>query len=160
MEAIVLKSHKRPTDGVRPILGRMVLLASILSLLILDGCATEGPTSAADFELFDCPQLKEHAQHVSKAALEVAGLRDSKRAGDRAATNSGIVVFWPAAFMATGEGAQADEISRLKTEFEAIQQASMQKNCSFRFQPLSASPPQVSCCTAPKPAAHFAPPPA
>jgi hypothetical protein len=45
--------------------------------LILDGCATEpdeGPTSAADFELFDCPQLKEHAQHVSKAALEVAGL--------------------------------------------------------------------------------------
>jgi len=129
----------------------MVLLASIMSLLILDGCATEpdeGPTSAADFELFDCPQLKEHAQHVSKAALEVAGLRDSKGAGDLAATNSGIVVFWPAAFMATGEGAQADEISRLKTEFEAIQQASMQKNCSFRFQSLSASPPQVSCCTA------------
>jgi hypothetical protein len=156
MEAIVPKGHK---SGVRHMPSRIFLLAS---MLILSGCATEpddGPTSASDFTLFDCPQLREQAQRVSVAALDAAGLHD-RRAGDPAVTKNGIVVFWPAAFMATGQGAQADELSRLKTEFEAIQQTSMQKNCPIRFQPLSASPPQLSCCIAPKRAAHFAPPPA
>jgi hypothetical protein len=140
-----------------------LMRASLVSLLILGGCATEpddGPTSASDFELFDCPQLKERAQNVSITALEVAGLRDSRRAGDAAATDNGIVVFWPAAFTATGEGTQADDLYRLKTEFETIQQASMQKNCSIRFQPQSASPPQVSCCVSPKARMHSAQPPA
>jgi hypothetical protein len=49
-------------------------------------------------------------------------------------TGAAIVLFWPAAFFVKGDGQNAAELARLKGEFEAIEQASIQKNCGIRFQ--------------------------
>jgi hypothetical protein len=49
-------------------------------------------------------------------------------------TGAAIVLFWPAAFFVKGDGQTAAELGRLKGEFEAIEQASIQKNCGLRFQ--------------------------
>jgi hypothetical protein len=45
-----------------------------------------------------------------------------------------VIVFWPAAFLVSGDDAQTAELARLKGEFAAIQQISIQKNCGTRFE--------------------------
>jgi hypothetical protein len=111
----------------------------LLSILIgLSGCATDPedmPESAASYKLFDCHQLAEHARQLSLTAAELAGLGPHHCS---AATN--VVIFWPAAFARNFEGSQ-----RLRNEFEAVQQVSMEKNCSIHFQPQPISASHLAC---------------
>ena len=47
----------------------------------------------------------------------------------------GLIIFWPALFfLEGGDGASAAEYSRLKGEFEALEQASIQKSCGIKVQ--------------------------
>ena len=67
------------------------------------------------------------------------------RLGQAGVTGAAIVRFWPAAFFVKGDGQNATELARLKGEFEAIQQASFQKNCGIRFQrPAAAETSSIS----------------
>ena len=81
-----------------------------------------------------CQQLGAEAERVSRRASEAAGVQDAKRTQDQWATGAAIVIFWPAAFFVGGDGPNAAELARLKGEFEAIEQASIQKNCGMRVQ--------------------------
>jgi hypothetical protein len=119
------------------------LLISVSMMAGLSGCATEpevAPTSAAYYELFDCTQLVEHARNVSVTAAELAGLRPHQCL---AATR--VVIFWPAAFERNFGGPQGEELSKLKSEFEAVQQSSLQKNCSIQFQPQLKPNSEAAC---------------
>ncbi len=71
---------------------------------------------------------------MSRRASEVAGVQDSNRTTDAWVTGAAIVLFWPAAFFVKGDGPTAAELARLKGEFEAIEQASIQKNCNMRIR--------------------------
>jgi hypothetical protein len=118
---------------------RLGCLLALLSIVNgLPGCATDPediPESAASYQLFDCHQLAEHARQVSLTAAELAGLGPHHCI---AAPN--VVIFWPAAFARNSEGSL-----RLKAEFEAVQQASMEKNCSIRFQPQPTGASRSAC---------------
>ena len=47
----------------------------------------------------------------------------------------GVAYFWPALLFLEGRrGPQATEFSRLKGEFEAMEQATIQNNCSTNIQ--------------------------
>ena len=59
----------------------------------------------------------------------------------------GLVLFWPAMFMIKGNDEKTAELARVRGEMEAIQQASIEKNCGIQFE-------------APKPAEEKAPKPA
>ena len=91
------------------------------------------------YEQFNCRQLAEEAGRVSQRAGELSGVQDRKRTGDIVATTAAIIVFWPAAFLVSGDDAQTAELARLKGEFEAIQRVSVQRGCSIRFE--NRSPP-------------------
>ena len=71
---------------------------------------------------------------MSAHAASAAGVQNSKATGDAVATTVAVVVFWPALFFIKGDGASAAEVSRLKGEMSAIEQASIQKNCGIAFQ--------------------------
>ena len=43
-------------------------------------------------------------------------------------------VFWPALFFVKGDDAKTAELARLKGETEAIEQASIRKNCGIQFR--------------------------
>lgn len=45
-----------------------------------------------------------------------------------------VVIFWPAAFLIKGDGANAAELARLKGELEAIEKTSVVKNCNISFK--------------------------
>jgi hypothetical protein len=111
-------------------------VASVVMGLIAIGCATKRnkePLSIPVYDLFECPQLAQEAQSVAIESAELAGLR--RQAGEPPANREDMVVFWPAAFTARSENSiGAVELARLKSEFDAIQQAMLHKNCSTRFE--------------------------
>jgi hypothetical protein len=62
------------------------------------------------------------------------GSQDAKARNDAVATGVGLVLFWPALFFIKGDSTTAAEVSRLKGEMEAIEQASVRKECGIQFR--------------------------
>ena len=98
--------------------------------------------SPLQYQNLSCQQLGAEAERISRRASEAAGVQDTNRTNDAWVTGAAIVLFWPAAFFVKGDGQNAAELARLKGEFEAIEQASIQKSCGLRFQ--RAPPPETS----------------
>ena len=116
---------------------------AFLTCIAMIGCAKRAEDVAAayvsplNYEQFNCKQLVEEAERVSERAAELSGVQDRKRTGDMVATTVAVVVFWPTAFLVHGDDAQTAELARLKGEFDTIQQVSVRKNCTTRFQPIA-----------------------
>lgn len=111
-----------------------------LSALLAAGCASKSSEISASYvspiiyQNHTCPQLAQEAQGVSARAAAVSGAQDAKRTNDQIATGVAIVIFWPAAFFVGGDGPVAAELAQLKGHMTAIEQASIQKNCTISFQ--------------------------
>jgi len=125
----------------------LVALAGVCAVAM--GCAkrsedvTAAYVSPLQYQQYTCTQLAAEASRVSQRAAELSGVQDTKRTRDKVATAAAVIVFWPAAFLVSGDDAQTAELARLKGEFNAIQEVSIQKNCGMRFEarPL---PPRAS----------------
>jgi hypothetical protein len=61
------------------------------------------------------------------------GAQDKRASDDKVATAVGAIVFWPALFFIGGDKGNAAEVGRLKGEMNALEQASIKKNCAFNF---------------------------
>jgi hypothetical protein len=93
------------------------------------------PTSPPlQYESLSCRQIAEEAQRVSHRAAVAAGAQDSQASKDAVSTAVAVVVFWPAAFFIGGDKGNATEVGRLKGEMDAIEQASIRKNCGIQFR--------------------------
>jgi hypothetical protein len=73
------------------------------------------------------------AEGVSQRAAVASGQQDKARKNDTIKTTVGVVLFWPVLLFNEGDGAKANELANLKGQMRAIEQASVQKNCSFNF---------------------------
>jgi hypothetical protein len=72
---------------------------------------------------------------VSRKVNELRGELKGEADADSAQMAIGLIIFWPALFfLEGGDGAGAAEYSRLKGEFEALEQASIQKSCGIKVQ--------------------------
>jgi uncharacterized protein YceK len=118
---------------------RNVALVALTSL-IMGGCASSSDkitatyVSPIQYENYNCRQLAEEAQRLSRRASDVAGAQDSQATKDTVATAVAVVIFWPAAFMVGGDRNTAAELGRMKGEMEAIEQVSIRKNCGIQFR--------------------------
>jgi hypothetical protein len=117
-----------------------VAIATAVAAVFVSGCASKSSdvtaayVSPLQYETLNCRQLAEEARRVSARAALAAGAQDSQATKDTVATTAAIVVFWPAAFFIGGDKQNAAELSRLKGEMEAIEQASVRKQCGIQFQ--------------------------
>ena len=117
---------------------RIVGLA-IMSLALV-GCASKSSditpayVSPVMYQNHTCQQLAAEAHGISTRAAQVSGSQDQKRSNDQIATGVAIVIFWPAAFLVSGDGPQAAELANLKGQMVAVEQASIQKKCGIQFQ--------------------------
>ena len=108
--------------------------------LVVAGCAQRsGDIGAAyvspiQYQGYSCAQLREEAARVSSRAAIAAGAQDQSATSDAVATGVALVLFWPAAFMLKGNGANAQEVAQLKGDMDAIEQANIQKKCRIRFK--------------------------
>jgi hypothetical protein len=84
--------------------------------------------------------LATEAQSVAIRAQQAAGVQDKQRSNDQVLATVGGVLFWPSLLFLNGDGQNAAELARLKGEKEAIEQASIQKQCCIQFQPQQIAP--------------------
>jgi hypothetical protein len=120
------------------IIGKTAILAVAMAACV--GCASSSDkitaqyVSPLQFSSFDCGQLAMEAQRISGRVAQLSGVQDQKATNDAIATGVAIVVFWPAAFLIGGNDHNSAELSRLKGEFETIEQVAIQKKCGFDFR--------------------------
>jgi len=135
---------------------------SIITAFSLAGCASKSADvapayiSPLTYQSFTCQQLTAEAQRVSAAAAAAAGQQDSQATKDAVATAVGVIIIWPAFFLIQGDRQNAAQLAVLKGQMDAIEQASIQKNCGIQFR---AAPPPASAAapaTASSPASSYA----
>jgi len=116
------------------------LLALACLAPLIGACASRSSdiqasyVSPVQYQNYSCQQLVEEGRRVSAHAARVAGHQDDKRTNDAVLTGVAVVLFWPALFALEGDGQMAAELARLKGEMEAIEKASLEKNCGIQFQ--------------------------
>jgi len=86
----------------------------------------------------------------------VAGEVDHASTNDKVAMGVGLVLFWPALLMLKGNGPEHEELSRLKGEYDAVNEAMIRHNCNS--ETASAAP--SAAVTAPSTVAMSASSPA
>ena len=118
----------------------------VVSGAALGGCAsssaeiTPAYVSPVAYQSYTCQQLALEAQSVSTRAASLSGVQDGQRTKDQWTTAAAVVIFWPAAFLVSGDKQAAAELAQMKGQMVAIEQASIAKNCGIKFE--NRSPPQ------------------
>ena len=70
---------------------------------------------------------------VTRRVYDTGAAVDDVAGGDAMMMGVGLLLFWPAMFFLDGDGPEAAEYARLKGEAEALEMASIQKECGLRF---------------------------
>lgn len=114
---------------------KTTVAATICLALSLSGCATASgelvPTyvSPMQFQAYDCAQLSAESQRISTRVQQLGGRLDAAAANDKAIAGVGAILFWPALFALGGTKQQEADYSRLKGEYDAVQQSAILKKC-------------------------------
>jgi len=103
---------------------------------LLAGCASNSKeikamyVSPMTYDGYNCQQMREENQRIQGRLSEVAGTVDKRASGDKTKMGVGLILFWPTLFFLKGDGIEAQELSRLKGEHEALEQAYIKKSCA------------------------------
>jgi hypothetical protein len=110
-------------------------LAAVAAALLLAGCASRSvdvaaqPGNPAEFLAWSCERIVDEKDRVQLRAADVAYTVDERAGTNMLALGIGFSVFWPALLAARPAGVEAAELGRLKGRFEALQTASLAKQC-------------------------------
>jgi hypothetical protein len=114
-----------------------ILLASVFTAT---ACAkstkeiTAQYVSPMQYSSYSCKQIEMEMQSLSRRVAELGGQVDKTASDDTAQMAVGLVLLWPVLFFLDGDTPQAAEYGRLKGEFEALEKAAIQKNCSIKIE--------------------------
>jgi hypothetical protein len=106
-----------------------------LSVFLLTACADSSDkikasyVSPLQYSDYSCSQIRAEIGRVGRKMSEAAGVQDKTASNDSAAMGVGLVLFWPALFFIDNTDNRV-EVARLKGEFDALEQAAIQKNCT------------------------------
>lgn len=115
-------------------------IIAVLIALLVTSCAKDANQVSATYispvayESYTCQQLAEEAQRVQARAAQAAGVQDQHATNDKVVMGVGLVIFWPALFFTKGNDENTAELSRLKGEMDAVEEASIEKKCAITFQ--------------------------
>lgn len=117
-------------------------IAAVLSLsIVLAGCATASKdiapnyVSPMQYQSYDCEQIAAETQRIQVRVNQLGGRLDEAASNDKAIAGVGAILFWPALFALGGTKQQEAEYARLKGEYDALQQAAVQKKCPGAVAP-------------------------
>lgn len=108
--------------------------------MALSGCADNADkvqatyASPLTYKDYNCKQIEQEARRISSRASQAAGVQDKNAKNDKIATGVAVVLFFPAALLVGGNKGNTSELARLKGELDAIEQASIQKECGLTFR--------------------------
>jgi len=116
-----------------------VCLTIISSAIFISGCAKSSNDiatqyiSPVQYQNMNCSQLTAELVRVGTRVSQLGGELDEASSNDAAITGIGAILFWPALFALGGKGQQEAEYGRVKGEYEALNQATIQKNCLVNY---------------------------
>ena len=118
---------------------KAIIVLAASSLII--GCATQPsdlPTTYVSpnlYQHYSCEQITMEMNRTSRKANELQARLKKDADNDAAQMAVGLIIFWPTLFfLEGGDGPEAAEYSRLKGEFEALEEVSVQKKCGVEVQ--------------------------
>lgn len=124
---------------------------SILTVAsIVTACAEHPEKIAAQYvspmqyDGYNCKQIGAEMQRVSSRIGDLGGQQEKAATNSDVVMGVGLVLFWPALFFLDSNSAQAAEYARLKGEFNALEQAAIQKKCGFRIERPKLPQPEKS----------------
>lgn len=115
---------------------KIILACVSATTLIITGCATSSKEIAStyvspiQYQTLDCGQISSELQRIHSRTSQLSGRLDEAAANDKAIGWAGALLFWPALFALGGTKEQEAEYARLKGEYDALQQAAVQKRCA------------------------------
>lgn len=116
------------------------LAVTLSASIALAGCATSSKdiasisTSPLQYNSFDCSQLEAENSRLTGHISRLGGRLDEAASNDKAIMGVGLILFWPALFALGGTKQQEAEYGKVKGEYEALQQAAIQKKCALTAQ--------------------------
>lgn len=111
-------------------------LACVLVTTLVAGCATASKDIAASYvspmqyQAYDCNQIGLESVRVQARVAELGGRLDQAASNDQGIAVVGALLFWPALFFLGGTKTQEAEYSRLKGEYESLQQQAVAQKCA------------------------------
>lgn len=118
--------------------------SSLLLSALIVGCATSADkvsssyVSPLQYAALTCDQIKPELLRVNSQIVVVSGVQDDVATKDAVAMGVGMVLFWPALLLlASGDDKHA-ELANLKGQYEALESAAIQKNCTIAPELLAA----------------------
>jgi hypothetical protein len=130
-----------------------VLAFTLSASIALTGCATASKDLSAtyvspmQYQSYDCGQLATETQRIQSRVNELGGRLDQAAANDKAIAGVSAILFWPALFALGGTKQQEAEYSRLKGEYDAVQQGAVIKKCPG-VMPAASPQPAAPAATA------------
>jgi hypothetical protein len=116
---------------------KYILLPAVAAL---SACASHTSDIAAsyisplEYESYSCKQVSAEMARVTRKANQIAYDVNKNADGDAAAMGIGLILFWPSLFFIDGDTPQAQEYAELKGRFNALEEASIQKNCGIKVE--------------------------
>lgn len=109
-----------------------LLLAAAIGV---SGCATRAvdvaptPADPAEFAAWSCTRLYDEIDVTQQRAADLAWTVDQRAGQHVVALGLGLSVFWPALLAIRPDGAEAEQLGRLKGRFEALSEAVRRQSC-------------------------------
>jgi hypothetical protein len=115
------------------IIGIVTFAAVVLSCA--SGLAQNSPayTSSNDYRTLTCPQLAQEGHAISKRGFMLSGLKAGLGGSNGTETAPAIVIVWPVT-SPRRDKQQSENLALADRQMDAIEQASVESQCSIRFQ--------------------------
>lgn len=110
-------------------------VAAVSAAALMTACASSPDNIEAQYvspmmyQSYTCDQITMELQRIGARVSEVTGQQRRAANSDAVAMGVGLVIFWPALFFLAGDNDKREELSRLRGEYDALQQAGNLKNC-------------------------------
>lgn len=112
------------------------IISAFLIAAATAGCATASKDIAASYtspvmyQAYDCQQIAAETVRIQARVTQLGGRLDEAASHDKAIAGVGAIIFWPALFALGGTKSQEAEYANLKGQYDAVQQAAVEKKCT------------------------------
>lgn len=90
-------------------------------------------TPSSDYRKFTCAELAQEGRAISRKGFVLSGLKAGSGGADGTETAPAIVIVWPVTSR-VGDKQGSEDLALAFKQIDAIEEASVQSQCSIRFQ--------------------------
>lgn len=121
----------------------MKKVLSVMIALAVSGCATSSKDIASSYQSpliyqsHDCNQIIAENVRIQAKMRQIGGRLDEAASNDKMLV-AGSLLLWPTLFFVGGTKQQESEYAAVKGQYDALQQAAIEKKCGL--PPVTAEP--------------------